>query len=73
MLGLTLMNTDAETKVLVAFSQEGHLSNLGIRAMEDGDTLILEGRVHSFYLKQIAQEIARRNTTQTIVNHIEVV
>ena len=73
MLGLTLMNTETEVVVSTAFSRSGHLSNLGIRVIEDGDTLILEGRVSSFYLKQIAQEIARRYTTQTIVNHIEVV
>ena len=57
----------------------GHLGNLGITVDLGDDAIILRGKVNSFYLKQIAQELTKRTMKEhnvgqkiMVVNMIEV-
>ena len=44
-----------------------------IRVVQDGDRVLLQGRVRTFYAKQMAQETARRaNCGLYIVNSVSV-
>jgi osmotically-inducible protein OsmY len=50
-----------------------YVSLRDVRCTADADSLVLRGRVPSFYLKQIAQEIVRASHgVRSIVNEIEV-
>lgn len=60
-----------------AIRTHGHLANLRITAEFDEPKIVLRGRVDSFYLKQVAQEVAMKTLRSQrrewfLENHIDV-
>lgn len=52
----------------------GRLGLAGIHIESDGDTLVLNGRLPSYYLKQLLQETVRRvDGVANVENHVLVV
>ena len=48
-------------KISHALLQDGHLANLEISVELQNDRIVLYGQVDSYFLKQIAQEVAKRH------------
>jgi osmotically-inducible protein OsmY len=56
------------------FRANSHTALRGISCKTEGGTIVLEGRLESFYHTQLAQEIvANIEGVVQVVNHIEVV
>lgn len=65
------------TQIACPALTEGRFSNLGISVEQDGERVVLKGRVGSYYLKQLAQEVVKRSLNGTLTkivldNRIEV-
>lgn len=56
-----------------AFARAAHLPRSAVAWELNGTTVVLRGRVRSFYLKQVAQSVAlRQSGIARVVNEIEV-
>ena len=61
-------------QIRVELRRTNYAAMRGVEANVDGNTLNLSGHVLSYYMKQLAQEIARKvDSNLTIRNRLEVV
>lgn len=66
-----IYDTTGRIKLLLSESPIAEVRR--IRVEQDGDRVLLQGRVRTFYAKQMAQETARRaNSGLHIVNSVNV-
>jgi osmotically-inducible protein OsmY len=64
----------AVARVRQALVRSGYAALKQLQCALDAETLVLTGRVPSFYLKQLAQEIARRSSgLEQVTNDVKVV
>lgn len=73
MTGAMLVGDDVEILAQTALGASSIPALRQLQVERDGDSLVLSGRVATFYFKQLAQEIVRGSARgMTVVNQIEV-
>jgi hypothetical protein len=66
--------TDAATQAKTALSRSRIFDLRRLQVSQDGEAVVLRGRVSSFYHKQLAQEVVRNATDSAeVINAIRVV
>ena len=72
--GVDVAGTDVARQAKIALSRSRIFDLRRLHVEEDGDSIVLRGRVSSYYHKQLAQEVVRNATDGAeVINAIRVV
>ena len=70
---MKLMASDVRTQAQSALAESPIAALHDLQVDDDGDRLVISGRVHSFYHKQLAQEVVRSIAPDVlVVNRVDV-
>ena len=71
MVSNTMLSLDR--RVAASLHSRGYTSLLRIECVAEGDHVVLHGRLGSYYLKQVAQDVAMKVPgVARVTNHIQV-
>lgn len=70
---LSISQLSLEDRVRISFDQLGYRQLNAVQCTADGDSMLLTGKLKSFYLKQVAQSVAVKIPgVRSVRNEIEV-